>query len=144
MILVDANILIYAVNDDSPHHPAAKNWLESALSGTETIGLAWAVVLAFLRITTRGDLFEQPLSPEDAIGYVDDWMGQPCVKPVSAGRNHWRFLRELLAATGTAANLTSDAHLAALALERGCPVYSTDSDFARFRGVKAVNPLAIP
>lgn len=142
MILVDANLLIYAVDADSPNHTEARRWLEATLSGTETVGLAWIVVLAFLRITTRGDLFAEPLSAEHAVDYVDEWMKQPCVQPIGPGEHHWPLLRNLLRATGTAANLTSDAHLAAIALERGCTLYSTDNDFRRFPGVEHVNPLA--
>jgi toxin-antitoxin system PIN domain toxin len=141
VILVDANLLIYAVDRDSPHHDAAAAWLERTLSGTERVALAWVVILAFLRVTTRGDLFARPLSPEAAMAYVDSWVHQPFVTLVSPGEGHWPIFRSLLAATGTAGNLTSDAHLAALALELGCPIYSTDYDFNRFPAVKLVNPL---
>ncbi len=141
MILVDANLLIYAVDRDSPHHPAAARWLEETLSGTTRVGLAWIVILAFLRITTRSDIFQQPLSAEQALAYVDSWLRQPFVSAVSPADGHWPLLRNLMASSGTAGNLTSDAHLAALALEQGCPIYSTDHDFGRFRGVEHVNPL---
>jgi len=141
VILVDANLLIYAVNNELPQHAAARRWLETLLSGREPVGLAWVVILAFLRITTRGDLFEQPLSNEQALGYVDEWLRQPCVKAVAPADKHWGILRNLLHLAGTAGNLTSDAHLAALAIENGAAVYSADNDFKRFAGLKHINPL---
>ena len=142
MILVDANLLIYAVNADSPPHPAARKWLEDTLSGTTRLGLSLVVLLAFVRITTRPGIFDQPLSPEEAFAYVDSWLRLPSVEIVSPGANHWSILRSLVLTVGTAGNLTSDAHLAALAIEHGCEVYSTDNDFKRFSGVVHVNPLA--
>lgn len=142
MILVDANLLIYAVDSDSPHHRAAKGWLEETLSGETHVGLAWVVVLAFLRITTRGDVVHRPLAAEQALAYVDSWLEQPFVRTVSPGESHWPVLRNLMAVSGTAGNLTSDAHLAALAIEHGSPVYSTDHDFGRFPGIRHINPLA--
>lgn len=141
MNLVDVNVLIYAINSDSPHHEKARRWLEAALSGTELVGLAWIVLLAFLRVTTRRGFLENPLSAEAAIEFVDSWIRQPNVELVVPGENHWMLLRMLIASTGTAGNLTSDAHLAALALERGWTLVSTDHDFRRFTGLSVVNPL---
>jgi toxin-antitoxin system PIN domain toxin len=142
VILVDANLLIYAVDRDSPYHDAARSWLEATFSGTTRVGLAWIVILAFLRITTRGDVFRRPLSVDQALAYIDSWLRQPFVRPVAPAEGHWPLLRTLMTASGTAGNLTSDAHLAALALEHGCAIYSTDHDFRRFRGVEHVNPIA--
>lgn len=141
MILVDANLLIYAVNSDSPHHERARSWLEAILSSSAAVGLPWIVLLAFLRITTRPAIFERPLAPDQALGYVDPWLAQPFVEVVTPGAGHWTILRNLLLAAGTAGNLTSDAHLAALAVELRCPIYSADSDFQRFPGVEQHNPL---
>lgn len=141
MILVDANLLIYAVDADSPHHPSARRWLEETFSGTETVGLAWVVLLAFLRVTTHPGVMRQPLSVERALGYVDEWLEQPFVESVGPGEKHWALLRTLLAATGAAGNLTSDAHLAAISLEHGAAICSTDRDFGRFPGVRQVDPL---
>lgn len=143
MILVDANLLIYAINADSPRHPAARRWLERLLSGTREVGLAWIVILAFLRLTTHSAVLQHPLQPSTALAYLDDWLRQPCVTPVAPGAAHWPIFRSLLSATGTTGNLTSDAHLAALAIEYDCEIYSTDNDFARFPGVTHVNPLAV-
>ncbi len=142
MILVDANLLIYAVDVDSHQHKAARRWLEATLSGTTPVGLAWIVLLAFLRITTRAGVFQHPITPERALDYVDSWLRQPYVTAVGPGDRHWSILRNILRVAGTAGNLTSDAHLAALAIELGAPVYSTDNDFRRFEGVEHVNPLA--
>lgn len=142
MILVDANLLIYAVNSDSDHHEPARAWLQEILSGTTRVGLPWSVLLAFVRITTRTGIFERPLSVERALAYVDSWLDQPLVRPVAPGPGHWAILRGLLRQSGTAGNLTSDAHLAALALEHRCPLYSTDTDYRRFPGLEHCNPLA--
>jgi toxin-antitoxin system PIN domain toxin len=142
VILVDANLLIYAIDSDSPHHKAARRWLEETLSGETRVGLAWVVILAFLRITTRGDIVRKPLSPEQALAYVDSWLRQPFVRTVVPAESHWPLLRNLMATSGTAGNLTSDAHLAALAIENGCAIYSTDHDLGRFPGIEHVNPLA--
>lgn len=141
MILIDANLLIYAVDRDAPNHRAARRWLESVLSGTTGVGLAWIVILAFLRITTRTGLLRRPLTPEAALDYVDSWLRQPYVEPVGPGQGHWPALQRLLRASGTAGNLTSDAHLAAMAIERAATVYSSDNDFKRFPGVEHINPL---
>ena len=142
MILVDANLLIYAVDSDAPHHDRARRWLEDTLSSGEHVGLAWVATLAFLRVTTRAGLLVRPLDPDDALAYVDSWLELPNVEAVGPGPNHWPVMRNLLKTTGTLGNLTSDAHLAALAIERGAALYSTDHDFARFPGLEHVNPLA--
>jgi len=138
--LVDANILIYAVNSDSPHHETARTWLENALSSSEPLGFAWSVLLAFLRVTTRPGILERPLAVETATAYVDSWLQQPNVEIVQPDDRHWQILRTLIATAGTAGNLTSDAHLAALALAGGWTLVSTDHDFRRFSGLSVVNP----
>jgi uncharacterized protein len=142
MILVDANILICAVNEDSPLHQGAKEWLEAAISGTETVALSWNVLLAFLRLTTRAGLFRNPMPLETAFDLVDSWLDQPSVTLLQPGPRHARVLRDLLQPIGTGGNLTSDAHLAAPAIEHGAEVCSFDADFARFPGLKWRNPLA--
>jgi hypothetical protein len=141
MKLVDANVLIYAVNSDSPHHNRARRWLETELSGTGPVGLAWIVLLAFLRVATRAGIMERPLSADDAVAFVDSWLRHPSVQLVVPGENHWTIFRTLILASGAAGNLTSDAHLAALALEGGWTVVSTDNDFRRFPGLEMMNPL---
>ncbi len=142
MILVDANLLLYAVNADSPRHQPARVWLEETLSGTTRVGLAWIVVLAFTRISTRSGIFSNPLSPSQSLAFVESWLEQPIVELVVPGREHWSVFRRLVADAGTAGNLTSDAHLAALAIEHGFTIYSSDDDFRRFSGIDHVNPLA--
>jgi uncharacterized protein len=141
VILVDANILVYAVDSDSPHHGRARRWLEEALSSTTPVGLAWIVILAFLRLTTRPGILKKPMSADRAMAFVDEWLAQPYVRAVSPGEGHWTILRKLLRDSGTAGNLTSDAHLAAMALELGASICSTDSDFERFPGVDRLSPI---
>ena len=141
MIVVDVNLLIYAVNRDAPAHAAAKAWLEAAVSGTETVAFSWTVLLAFLRLTTRPGLFRNPLPVETAFDVVEDWLRQPSVVVVEPTAQHLRVMRELLLALGTGGNLTSDAHLAALALEHRAELCSSDHDFARFPRLRWRNPL---
>jgi toxin-antitoxin system PIN domain toxin len=141
VILVDANLLVYALDSASPHHARARPWLERTLSGAAPVGLPWIVILAFIRLTTRPGIMRRPLPLPAALAYVDSWLEQPCVEAVAPGEHHWPILSSLLEAIGSAGNLTSDAHIAALALERGASVCSADHDFARFPGVRHVNPL---
>jgi toxin-antitoxin system PIN domain toxin len=142
MILLDANILIYAVNADAPLNGKAKSWLVSALSGQETVGFPWNVLLAFLRLTTRPGLFRNPLPMDTAFDLLANWLDQPSATIVHPGPRHLPVIRELLLPLGTGGNLTSDAHLAALAIEHGAELYSSDTDFARFNNLKWRNPLA--
>ena len=141
MILIDANLLIYAVNRDAPRHETAREWFEQTLSGEERVGLPWACLLAFLRITTRPGILASPLTVEQATDFVGAWLNQPFVEPIGPGSGHWPIFRHLLHATGTGGNLTTDVHLAAMAIERGASLYSADHDFQRFVGLDHVNPL---
>jgi len=140
--LVDANLLLYAVNADAPLHRKAKPWFEGVLSGTEPVGFEWTVLLAFLRLSTRSTVFPAPLELEDALTLIDGWLSQPCAVVVLPTDRHFDILRGLLAPLGSAGNLTSDAHLAAVALEHGAELCSCDADFARFPAVRWTNPLA--
>lgn len=142
MQLLDLNLLLYAINSDAPHHRPAKRWIENAIGGAETIAIPWAVILGFLRLSTSRHVFARPLSPEQAVEVVDDWLARPNVIALGAGRDHWRVFKSLIAGVGTAGNLTTDAHLAALAIEHGCRLCSTDADFGRFPQLDWVNPLA--
>jgi len=142
MIFVDANLLLYAVNRDLPQHEAAREWWEGVLSGGTPVSLAWVVILAFLRVSTSTRVFERPLSIEAAAAYLGDWLAIPVVKPASPGPAHWRILQHLILQSGTGGNLTTDAHLAALAIEHGATLYSADNDFKRFPGLVHVNPVA--
>lgn len=141
MILVDVNLLLYAINSDMPQHAKARGWWEGALSGDQIIGLPWVVILAFLRVTTNPRVFSRPLSIERAGLYVDEWLSLPIVRSVVPGNGHWAILRSLLAHCGAGGNLTTDAHIAALALEQGYAIYSADHDFGRFAGLRHINPL---
>lgn len=142
MRLVDANLLLYAVDEGSPHHVAAKRWLEEELSGPETLAFAWAVLLGFIRLVTNPRVFAAPLATDEALDLVDSWLEQPNVTVVHPTDRHSALLRELLVLLGTAGNLASDAHLAALSIEHGAELCSADSDFGRFARVRWLNPLA--
>jgi toxin-antitoxin system PIN domain toxin len=141
MKIVDINLLIYAINKDAPHHSKAKKWLEDSLSSDEPFGFAWIVILGFLRIVTNGRIMPTPLTAEVAIDSVNDWLLQPPSVTVAPSRNHWSIFKELLIPLGVAANLTSDAHLAALSIEHGARLYSTDNDFSRFQSLRWTNPI---
>jgi toxin-antitoxin system PIN domain toxin len=143
MKLVDLNLLLYAVNADMPQHARAVAWLEDALSGDETVGLTWQVLLCFLRLSTRRSVFPRPLELESAMKIVDGWLDRSCAILVHPGEEHWRVLRQLLERSGVGGNLTSDAHLAAIAIEYKAILYSADNDFARFApALQHRNPLA--
>jgi uncharacterized protein len=141
MILIDTNILVYAFNQDAPEHQRARAWLENILSGNNPVGLPWIVIVSFLRITTNHKVMPKALQVEQALGYVDSWLQQPYVTPLNPGERHWVILHKLLHDSGTAGNLTNDAHIAAIAIEHGYTVYSADNDFKRFRGITHINPL---
>lgn len=141
MKLPDVNLLQYALDEMSPHHPRARPWLEALLSGTEPAGFAWVVILAFVRLSTRPQLFANPLAPAEAFAVVEGWLAQPCALVLHPTERHLALLRGLLEPLGTAGNITTDAHLAALAIEHGGEVCSADTDFARFRGLRWTNPL---
>lgn len=141
MKIVDINLLIYAINKDAPHHSKARKWLEDSLSSDEPFGFAWIVILGFLRIVTNGRIMPKPLLPEVAIDAVDDWLLQPPSVTIVPSLQHWSIFKELIMPLGVAANLTSDAHLAALAIEHGARLYSTDNDFSRFQSLRWTNPI---
>lgn len=140
MKIVDANVLLYAVNRDAPLHLRARRFLDGALSGPETLAFAWVVLLAFLRLSTRPDLFPRPLTPQQAFDVVEAWLGAPAAVVVHPTVRHLAVLRGLVAPLGTAANLVSDAHLAALAVEHDAMLVSFDRDFGRFPGLRWQEP----
>jgi toxin-antitoxin system PIN domain toxin len=141
VVLVDANVLLYAVNDSMPQHVSAKRWIEQALlGGTEAVGFAWLVLLAFVRLATLRALFPSPLDPGTALDLVEDWLRARPAIIVHPTARHASVLRGLLAESGTAGNLVSDAHLAALCIEHGARICTFDRDFGRFRGVSAFEP----
>jgi hypothetical protein len=142
MILVDANLLLYAEDSLSPHHEAARTWWDAQLSGTTPVCLCWSVLLAFIRIGTNPRLHQRPLQIAEAIERVQSWLDQPCTRIIQPTDQHWGILQKMLRDGGATANLTSDAHLAALAKEHNCHLSSTDADFARFPGLTWSNPIA--
>jgi uncharacterized protein len=141
MILVDANLLLYAEDSLSEHHAPAKAWWDEQLSKTDTVCLCWPVISAFIRITTNARILKQPLTLEEAISRVQSWLEQPCVRMIQPTEFHWPILQRMLRDGKATANLVSDAQLAALAIEHNCELYSSDLDFSRFRGLKWSNPL---
>ena len=142
MKLPDVNLLLYAFDSTSPRHRDARRWLEAILSGKETVAFAWVVLLAFVRLSTNPRVFDEPLAATRALDLVDGWLAQPCATVVHPTERHAAVLRELLEPIGTAGNLTTDAHLAALALEHGAELQSSDSDYSRFPGLLWTDPLA--
>jgi len=141
MKLIDLNILLYVVNEDSVHHAPIRTWWERALNDDETLGLSWIVLLGFLRIATNPDIFPRPLSPEAATQKVAAWLSLNNTRLVQETEGHWNTLRTLLGEAGTAGNLVTDAHLAALAINHGAELVSCDTDFARFKGLRWHNPV---
>jgi toxin-antitoxin system PIN domain toxin len=143
MKIVDANVLLYAVNSAAEHHDASRRWLDGALSGADTVGLAWVPLLAFIRLTTKVGLFPTPLRTADAMRQVDEWCTAPGAVVISPTPRHPELLSGLLSRVGTGGNLVNDAHLAALALEHRAGIVSYDSDFGRFDGVRWETPDAL-
>lgn len=141
MLIPDINLLLYATNRNTPFHGAALEWWEATLGGSETVGLAWLVVLGFVRIATNSRIFPKPLSPSQALAVVDDWFRAPVVRPLEPTDRHWGIFKELIEKAGSAGNLTSDAHLAALAIEHGALLCSSDRDFGRFSKLRWINPV---
>ncbi len=141
MILVDVNILIYASNAESEQHEPSREWLNEQLSGATDVGLPWASLLGFLRIVTNPRLFRRPLSMQEAWGQVSSWLSADASWTPSPTERHAEVLAPLLALPAVLGNLVSDAHLAALAIEHGLTLCSTDGDFARFPGLNWRNPL---
>ncbi|MDP9065847.1 MAG: type II toxin-antitoxin system VapC family toxin [Pseudomonadota bacterium] len=141
MILVDANLVLYAEDALSPQHEAARTWWDAQLSGASPVRLSWGVLCGFIRISTSSRVFERPLDLDQARSRVQSWLDQPCVRLIHPTERHWTVLQELLKEGQALGNLVTDAHLAALAIQHGCTLMSTDGDFARFPKLKWSNPL---
>ncbi len=141
MIVCDANLLIYAYDSGATQHARARAWVEKALSGIDLVGIPWQSILAFLRFMTNRRLPGSRFSLEQACEIVDDWLGQPNVKLLTPGEQHWRSLRGLLVEGQALGPLVSDAEIAALTMENGGILQTADRDFARFPGLRWVNPL---
>lgn len=142
MILIDANLLLYAYNSSSVQHKASRAWLETMFSGTELVRFAWVTLWAFLRISTNPRVFEQPLSIADAEAAIASWLACPVAGILDPGERHWDILRRLLHDGQAIGPLVMDAVLAALAIEHGANLCTTDRDFSRFPGLDWTNPLA--
>jgi toxin-antitoxin system PIN domain toxin len=140
--LPDVNLLVYAADETAGLHKPAVQWVQATLSGTETVAFAWLVLIGFVRLTTNPRAFQDPWGVERALDVVDGWLAQPAATVIHPTDRHAAVLRDLLAPLGAAGNLTSDAHLAALAIEHGATLYSCDNDFARFSGLRWVDPLS--
>jgi hypothetical protein len=141
LIVPDLNLLIHAYNSESPRHVAARSWWESLLNGTSPVGLTWVVILGFVRITTHRTILEHPLSAVAACSHARSWLIQPQVGILHPGDRHVEILFGFLESIGSAGNLTTDAHLAAVAVEYQAELHTTDADFSRFPGLRWINPL---
>ena len=141
MILPDLNLLVYAYNSDAPQHAAARRWWESSLSGSTSIGLPWAVLMGYVRLMTSRAVLLEPLSPAEAVSDIREWLDQPQVQVLVPGPRHLDVFAGLAKAMGTAGRLTTDLHLAALAIENQAELHSNDTDFGRFPGLRWHNPL---
>jgi toxin-antitoxin system PIN domain toxin len=141
MILTDVNVLVHAYNTDSPRHATARAWWEERLNGRAPVGLTWIAILGFIRLTTSRQVLANPWSALDACAAVRTWLERPVVTIVHPGDRHAEILFGLLASIGTAGNLTTDAHLAAIAIEYQAELFATDADFGRFPGLRWINPL---
>jgi toxin-antitoxin system PIN domain toxin len=141
MILVDANLLLYAYDSAAPEHPAARDWLEDVLAKPEPVLFPWQSIHAFLRIATNPRVWKAPLTTEEARAIVDEWLSLPNVVTPSPGDRHWDILRKLVADSQCRGPLVADAVLAALAMEHGAELCTNDRDFSRFPELRVVNPL---
>lgn len=141
MIVLDANILLYAYDSSSSHHVKARAWVEQAFSDSAPVGLPWQTISAFLRIMTNLRLPGERFTLQEAVEIVDRWLEQPNVRLLAEGEDHWQLFRQLMVEGQASGALVSDAHLAALTLEYGGVLQTTDRDFARFPSLRWANPL---
>lgn len=144
MILVDANLLLYAYHERAEQHRAARAWLEATLSGSELVRFPWITLWAFLRISTNPRVFEQPLTGREATQAVSSWLAQPIAAVLEPAERYWQILEGLMQEGQVAGPLVMDAAIAALAIEHGATLHTTDRDFSRFDGLKWRNPLLTP
>ena len=142
MIILDANILLYAYDSGSSHHGKARAWVEKVFSGSEPIGLPWQTASAFLRIMTNAKLPGERFSVEEAAQIVDRWLDQPDLRILAPGEDHWPLFRQMMVEGQAPGALIPDAQLAALTIEYGGVLHTTDRDFARFPGLRWKNPLS--
>lgn len=143
MKLIDANILLYTADQSNALHKKAVEWWDAQLSSDEPVCLCWQVINAFIRIGTNPRVFEYPLNLSEALQRIQSWLDQPPVQIIHSTEQHWELYKKMLTQGQAIANLVPDAHLGTLAIENGCTLYSTDSDFSRFPKLKWKNPLNI-
>ena len=141
MIVPDLNLLVYAYNDGAPNHEPARRWWEDLVNGTERVGVPWVVSTGFVRLMTHPSVLVRPAAATKAVDYVREWFRFPHVAPVNPGAEHLALFRRNLAAAGVGANLVTDSHIAAVAMEYQAEVHSNDTDFSRFPGLRWRNPL---
>lgn len=141
MILPDVNLLVYAIDETSAFHRQSRDWWQNLLSSAEPVALCYPSLMGFVRLTTNRRVFESPLRIDTAVAHVQSWLDQPNTSIIVPSPRHWTLLKNLLVAGGAGANLTTDAHLAALAIEHGCTLHSNDRDFERFAELRWENPL---
>ena len=141
MIVLDANLLLYAYDSDSDKHAKARAWVEEAFSGASPVGLPWQTLSAFMRIVTNPRLTGKRFTPAEVVEIVDQWVNQPNVRLLGPGDNHWSFLRQMIADGQVRGPLITDAQLAALTIEYGGVLHTTDRDFSRFPGLRWKNPI---
>jgi len=141
VILIDANLLLYACNEAAPEHAVARKWLDEAITSGETVRFAWSTLNTFLRIATHRSIFPRPMNPEEAIRIVDELLRRPSVGVLDPADRYWSIFAPLAVRSQARGDLVPDAHLAALAIEHGATLCTTDKDFARFDGLRVINPL---
>jgi toxin-antitoxin system PIN domain toxin len=141
VIIPDLNLLVYAHNEGATYHDSARRWWEGLVNGVERVGVPWVVSTGFVRLMTHPRVIVHPATPEQAVDYVREWFQFPHIIPINPGAEHLMHLRRSLAAAGVGANLVTDAHITALAMEYQAEVHSNDTDFSRFPGLRWRNPL---
>lgn len=142
MIIPDINLLVFAYNSDAPHHQQARGWWENCLSGGGIVGIPWVVVLGFVRVMTSRVILTDPLDPAEAIEHARRWFERSQTRALVPGPRHLEILSDIMRASQASGRLTTDAHLAALAIETQALLHSNDADFGRFPGLRWTNPLA--
>lgn len=141
MIVPDINLLVYAHNTSASSHAAAARWFEQAVTGIEPVGLAWAVTFGFIRLLSNPKVVTSPDRPEALVSTVQSWLALPGVRPITPGMRHMDIVHRLFHQSGCSGRLTTDVHLAALAIELDAVLYTNDLEFSRFDGLKLSNPL---
>ncbi len=142
MILTDANILIYAYNESSPEHRAARSWLRTTLASFEPVAFSWITLMAFVRVATNKRIFTKSYSTNEAFEVVENWLSAPGSLILTPGDEHLTIVKRLAHESGVYGATLTDAHIAALAIEHGVPLATTDNDFKSFKGLKLLNPIA--